>query len=275
MKRGGNLVAILTKFELKNGHDKITFDIIIKTPKGAIFCVYIKREVALSAVTKENNNQSVSEQLGHEIMGHMDKVRARESLIYLGYTIVRGTMKPCRACGEAKVKQRSLPRNVVHHSKSADEITIPRKAGEEVRLDISSIKPPKDSGITISKPYWRIVADKRTGMKYSEFYPTKNEMIEPTRKLFTKWKQEGNEVKKVRCDNGKKNIKLQSDLASVSWKLNPEFEYTARDTPQQNSRVEVGLYTIARRGMAMMIHAKIPQTLRYTNRHTHRFISYS
>ena len=99
--------------------------------------------MALQAITKENNSQLVSDQLEYEIMDHMDKNRARESLTYLGYMIVGGTIKLCGACGEAKVKQQSLPRNVIHHFKSADEIMIPRKADKKVGVDISSIKPPK------------------------------------------------------------------------------------------------------------------------------------
>ena len=66
----------------------------------------------------------------------------------------------------------------------------------------------------------------------------------------------------MRCDNGGENVAFNSELNDSKWKLNPEFEFTARDTPQQNSRVEVGIYTIARRGVAMMIHANVPKEMR-------------
>ena len=88
-------------------------------------------------------------------------------------------------------------------------------------------------------------------------------MIEPTCKLFTKWKQEGNEVEKVRCDNGKENMKLQFSLAIASWKLNPGFDYAARGAPQQNIRVEAGSYTVAKRGIVMMIQENNQHVLRY------------
>ncbi len=42
-----------------------------------------------------------------------------------------------------------------------------------------------------------------------------------------------------------------------------QFEYTARNTPQQNSRVEKGFETILNRGRAMMIAANIPEKRRY------------
>ena len=40
------------------------------------------------------------------------------------------------------------------------------------------------------------------------------------------------------------------------------FEYTARDTPQQNSLVEVGFTTIGNRRRAMMIAANISYEMR-------------
>ena len=68
-------------------------------------------------------------------------------------------------------------------------------------------------------------------------------------------------MKTVRCDNGGENIKPEKRLNSVDWKLNVDFEWTVRDTPQQNSMVEVGFTTIGNRGCAMMIAAKIAYKL--------------
>ena len=262
LNTGWTLGGNSEKLWIEKDGTQIVFDIKIKTPKGAIYCMYFKREIAVSTLDSKHG-KSVSEQLGHDIMGHMNTPKARESLNYLGYEIIKGSMKPCVSCAEAKAKQRGFPMQVVHHSKPMDNISIPKKAGEEIGIDLSTIKAPKDSEILVSKPNWRMIADKRTGIKFSGFYETKNGMVEPTCQLIDKWKQEGNEVKKIRCDNGGENIGLKSELSGSKWKLNPDFEFTARDTPQQNSRVEVGIYTIARRGIAMMINANVPKELRY------------
>eukprot|EP00957_Ditylum_brightwellii_P026824 2028146-Ditylum_brightwellii.AAC.1 len=44
----------------------------------------------------------------------------------------------------------------------------------------------------------------------------------------------------------------------ADWKLNIKFEYTTRDTPQQNSLATVGLATLSNRGKTMMIAANVP-----------------
>ena len=40
--------------------------------------------------------------------------------------------------------------------------------------------------------------------------------------------------------------------------MNFEFEFTAHDTPQQNSLAEVGFATLVNHGQAMMHHANLP-----------------
>jgi hypothetical protein len=90
------------------------------------------------------------------------------------------------------------------------------------------------------KPNWRIMVEERTQLKFSDFYPTKNRMIEPTCEQFQKWKQRGKQVKCVRLDdNAGENKKLQKRCKSSDWKLRIKFEYTACVTPQQNSLLEV------------------------------------
>ena len=70
-------------------------------------------------------------------------------------------------------------------------------------------------------------------------------------------------VKVSRCDNAGENIKMEDRLGSADWKLTVEFEYTARDTPQQNSHAEVGITTLLLRSKAMMIGANIAFEKRY------------
>eukprot|EP00957_Ditylum_brightwellii_P031781 2410183-Ditylum_brightwellii.AAC.1 len=75
---------------------------------------------------------------------------------------------------------------------------------------------------------------------------------------FHKLKESGMPVKVIRCDNAGENLLLQKQANSAAWKLNIKFEYTARDTPQQNSLAEVGLAILSNRGRAMMIAANVP-----------------
>eukprot|EP00957_Ditylum_brightwellii_P148840 11331415-Ditylum_brightwellii.AAC.1 len=63
-------------------------------------------------------------------------------------------------------------------------------------------------------------------------------MIEPTCMMLNKWQQGGKVVKYARLDNAGENIVLAERSDSAAWKLNTSYEFTARDTPQQNSLVE-------------------------------------
>jgi hypothetical protein len=51
-------------------------------------------------------------------------------------------------------------------------------------------------------------------------------------------------------------------MTHKDWKLPIRVEWTARNTPQQNSPVEVGFSTLAGRALSMMEDANIPQHLR-------------
>ena len=56
---------------------------------------------------------------------------------------------------------------------------------------------------------------------------------------------------------------MEKQCNSKDHNLNVKFEFTARNTPQQNSVVDKGFDTLYGRGCAMMIAANIPQALRY------------
>ena len=98
------------------------------------------------------------------------------------------------------------------------------RANERIYLDISSIKAPKDLKVNVTKPYWRLMVDERTRMKWSAFFEHKNDMIEPRCEIFNRWKQAGQPVQYVRCDNAGENLGLENRLKSSDWKLAMDFE---------------------------------------------------
>jgi hypothetical protein len=129
-------------------------------------------------------------------------------------------------------------------------------------LDIATIKEIKD-GPKVSKKNWRIMVDERTGLKFSDFYDTKDGMVEPTCENLSKWMKAGKPVKFLRLDDAGENKKLQKRVQSKDWKLDIEFEYTARNTPQQNHRAELGFAVLANRGRTLIYRANVPATVRY------------
>ena len=54
---------------------------------------------------------------------------------------------------------------------------------------------------------------------------------------------------------------MASRLQSAAWKILVEIEYTARDTPQQNSPVEVVFYALTNEACTTMHHANLPMEM--------------
>jgi hypothetical protein len=173
----------------------------------------------------------------------------------MGIIITRGTLGPYDACTIAKAKQKNAPKVSKHKGATkTDE--------RRIFLDILSVKANKQ-GMSPTKPYWRIMVDERSTLKFSNFFETKNGMAEPTCEQLHRWKQNALGVKNIRLDNAGENKLLQQRAESKDWKLNIQFEYTARDTPQQNHLAELALATMSNKDRACMTAANVPETLRY------------
>jgi hypothetical protein len=115
----------------------------------------------------------------------------------LGISITRGTLGPCDACTIAKVKQKNVPKVSVHKAATkTDE--------RRIFLDISSVQANKQ-GKKPTKPHWRIMVDERSTLKYSNFFETKNGMVEPTCKQLHHWKENALGVQHIRMDNAGEN----------------------------------------------------------------------
>ena len=185
----------------------------------------------------------------HERLGHMSDTTTRETAKQLGLHITKTQTLPCAACAAGKAKQKNI--------KQAE--TTKQKIGQRrAYLDIATIR--KRQGIPIpSKPNCRIiVVDQRIQIKFSKFFKTKDAMVEPTCEQLHKWQQSNIGITHLQLDNAGENKRLQTRCASKDWKMKCEFEFTARDTPQQNSLAEVGFATLANCGRAMMHRANVP-----------------
>jgi hypothetical protein len=260
MKNGWKLSGTKEEIKLTNDEKEIIFDICIPTPMGMLLAMYVKRCGEMANLGTANGADATKKvkftyKKAHDILGHCNDMRTRQIARYLGWEII-GTAKPCEACSIAKAKQKNLPKVTF------GELQVQEKERGKIHIDISTVKQKKGMPEAI-KPNWRILVDARTQLKFSDFYPKKNDMVEPTCQLFKKWEQEGMPVKVVRLDNAGENKLLQDRCESKDWKLGIKFEFTARDTPQQNSLAEVAFATIANRGRAMMYQANIPYKLRF------------
>ena len=229
-------------------------------------CLYIKRDTNIvnSASDKIGNSElkasseysrQIPIKLAHDLFGHCDEARTRKMAKAQGFKISRGTLGPCEACAAGKAKQKNVTKKSEHK--------IAEKSNERVFLDISTGKAKKNMNYKVTKPNWRIIVEEKTQMKWSQFYRTKNGMVEPTCAMFNRWKQAGKPVKYLRMDNAGENKALEERLNGAQWKLNVEAEYTAANTPQQNHLAEISFHVLANRGRALMHRANVPLLMRY------------
>ena len=80
-------------------------------------------------------------------------------------------MKPCEHCTIAKAKQNNVDKDA-----SAKKSERPN---ERWSHDITTITPPKKSGLTMARLNWHILDNKFTGVKFLAFYQQKNIFFEP------------------------------------------------------------------------------------------------
>ena len=174
----------------------------------------------------------------HKKLGHINARVTVQIADSLGWTLTGNRTINCASCATGKAKQKSLKK-----------VKIPDPDDEKywyrAYLDILTVKKA-DNMPEPPNLNWRIIVlGTNVQLKFSHFFKSKNKMIEPTCELMHRWGQAGKLIKKLRMDNAGENIALEKRLKSESWKNPVEIEYTARDTPQQNSLAEVAFYALA------------------------------
>ena len=164
---GGNEQAIwLTK-----GECRVTFDIVVQTRKGRVYAMYFERDeimpncpemvnaMADCKLTKKAPTMTIME--AHCKFGHANEDATRAAAKEMGIQIVWGGMKTCEACTVAKAKQKNVMQESKHVPASSD--------GRRMFLDLARVKKQAKEDKDITQPYWRIVVDERTNLKFSAF----------------------------------------------------------------------------------------------------------
>ena len=136
----------------------------------------------------------------------------------------------CKDCALLKARQKNLNKNPVPRA---------TKEGERFFMDISSIKCE-----SLGKAkFWLLLIDNATDYCFSFFMMKKSVLSKIVRDFVNNLKtQHGITVGIIHCDNASENKKLETDSRKDGLSL--KFEYTAPNTPQQNSRVERKIATL-------------------------------
>ena len=261
---GDNNGMTLTKNDIN-----IVFDIHINTPKGVLYAAYFKRvhqvhpvtEIGMPAMddnhdgwtlVKNTKGKKWSIMEAHVKYGHHSEAATRAIAKINGVELSRGTLGVCESCTIGKAKQKNVPKATDNRDKLKDEES-------RMFMDLSTLRSSTGKK-SATKGVWCMMTDQRTRLQLSQMFATKNGMVEPTCEKLQQLTNMGLKPTYIRLDNAGENKLLEQRCRSKDWKHDIKFEYTARNTPQQNSLVEVSFGTTGARARAMMIAANVPDT---------------
>jgi hypothetical protein len=248
---------------VQKGSRVIKFDIKVKTPKGVLWCAYIKWPEAngeIAAGVSDNQPKEIVNVLppaikmnikqAHSILGHSSKDTTRWTAAALNMLITRGTLKTCKSCAISKAKQKNL--NQKSEGKKAS------KFNDWVYHDIATVKEGNEDKKPGWKTVWHITAEETVNFKWSAFF-VYSEMPKDMCVFLQHEKARGHLIEIIQQDNAGENKKLVTLAQSKDWKLEAIFENTAWKTPQQNSYAELAFTVSAAKTQAVMNVAQIPK----------------
>jgi hypothetical protein len=240
---------------LKKDNVVINFDVVIDTPKGRLFAVRFKRhgqETSLLQAPVKKPKPDLNVKKAHALLGHQSEAITRQICNTLGWTLARGSLGVCEPCALAKAKQKNVPNELKSYAEKD-------KTKQTAFLDQCIVKDTF-GGRSNKRPnlVWWILVLGHAGLKFAKFFRAKNKMIEPTAEFLHQLVEDGGGPAKLRMDNAGENVKLQQRMASSDWKLPIKVEFTARNTPQQNSLAETAFTTMTGRAKALFNAAMVP-----------------
>ena len=163
----------------------IKFDIRIETPKGVLWCAYIRRpedkgEVA-AGMSNDNkgDNRPVKLNLAikmsidqaHAILGHSSEAKTRETAAALCILVTGGALKTCESCAISKAKHKNL-----------NEESVGEKAVKyNGRVYHATVKESKENKSLGRKTVWHITAKETVNFKRSKFFGAKSDMPKDVR----------------------------------------------------------------------------------------------
>ncbi len=179
----------------------------------------------------EQANLSFQYEKVHQMLGHPGRNKLIETSNILKWKISSPMTNKCEDCLKGKVHQLRRNKEVKDQSK---------KPGERIMIDISSIKTSKKN----------LLSTRPQVCTWSFFLTSKAAqvpfLIGPIKGLNVQKKQ----VKFICCNNAgeKKSLEKKVDEEGIDIK----FEYTARNTPQQNGKVQRAFAALYERMRAMV-----------------------
>jgi len=247
MEKDFKVVGSKEGIEIKKGGSLLKFHEKFGTTKGHVFGATISplSQTALISGTKTTMTYTQA----HQALGHPGRNLLIGTSKKLGWTLTGEDTIKCESCMISKARRANLPREAKNQS------TTP---GERIMIDISSVK---STGNSTSGRFWLLVVDEATSMKWSFFLKTKSQQVTVLQSFLKTLKEIDHPVKYIRCDNAGENYSLKKQLDHQGSGI--RFEFTARNTPQQNGKVERAFASLYGRMRSMMSSAGLDDAQKY------------
>jgi hypothetical protein len=147
------------------------------------------------------------------------------------------------------------------YQRSTDDESSP--IGTRFYIDQATVKPSPE-GFKLNNPHIKMLVEGATQLKLPSFLAKKIDQVSESCELLHSFQHKGMPVSKIRCDNAGENKVLERTLKTAQWRMtNVEMEYTARDTPQQNSIAELGIWHTVLKAKTLMRATNVPMKFRY------------
>jgi hypothetical protein len=268
LDQGWNLSNKGVIIQLRRGNTCLTFDKIFGTNMGKVVGVELlprtldKDNKGFAFVDTETEttptSESVTPKTGiksswdinrmHRVFNHASEDVLRRIAKEKNWHI-SGKFETCKDCKESNAQQKNVSKCTTVRS------AIP---GERLFIDITSIKAKSIGG----SKFWLVIVDDATSMTWSMFMKQKNHAAKHMLPFLLKLHKLGHPVKFIRCDSAGENKDLENKCQQEPTLCDIIFQYTPRDSPQYNGKVERKIAVLTGRVRSLLTAAGLPDKLR-------------
>ena len=184
----------------------------------------------------------------HRVLNHASEEVCRKTAKEYDWKVT-GKFEACSDCNLSNVKKKGVAKSTTQSSSTP---------GERIFLDITHSKT-KTFG---RSRYWLGIVDDATDMTWSFMLKRKGDLPKTVMTFLRKMRKNGTPVKYIRLDNAGENIDLQNKCKDSTDLSEVEFEFTPRDSPEYNGKIERKFAVLYGRIRAVLNAAYLTQKLR-------------
>ena len=184
----------------------------------------------------------------HQVFNHSHEEALRKTAKAYEWKVT-GKLEPCSDCARANAKQKNVPK--ISDTKATE-------IAERVYIDTTSVQHKSLGG---AKHLLGVVDDK-SDFTWVKPLKRKKDQVHVMLSFLRKMKTRGKPVKYIRCDNAGENRDLRNKCKESHDLNDITFEFTARESPQFNGKIERKFATMWNRARVNNLAAKLSSKLK-------------